>query len=335
MNITPEMKQQLEAQKAQCIFCKIISKEQESKIVFEDEMTLSILDIYPAIKGHTVAMLKEHYPIMPYIPANEFKHFFGLMPALCKAVKDAMVMTSINVFIASGGAAGQQAPHFLIHLFPREKGDSFNNFIFKETEELAEKEQGMLGNNFPIMMGNHFKRNPAKWHQGPGEIPNFLTSISTKDKVIYEDELVLVVIPKKGAVAGHLIVYSKTEESDIAKLSSDESAHFFYVASFAATAVFEGLGAQGSNIILKSGTSDDNPEGRLSIHILPRNPEDGLQGMLWKPEQPSYSLDDVKERIKDKTWKISYKKEEKKMVVTEPKITSSGNEIKDAIERLR
>ena len=72
MQLTPEIKAQLQEQKKQCIFCKIISKEMDSKIVFEDKLTLAALDIRPAVKGHTLFMLKEHYPIMPYIQPEEF-----------------------------------------------------------------------------------------------------------------------------------------------------------------------------------------------------------------------------------------------------------------------
>ena len=125
MELTPEIKAQLQEQKKQCIFCKLISGEMPAKKVFEDSKTISLVDIYPARKGHTLFMLKEHYPIMPYIPADEFKHYFGLVPQLCNAVKNATVTTGINVFIANGGPAGQQAPHFLMHLFPRENADGF------------------------------------------------------------------------------------------------------------------------------------------------------------------------------------------------------------------
>jgi len=139
MNITPEMKQQLEEQKKQCIFCKIISKEMNGKVVFEDDQTIALLDIYPAIKGHTVFMLKEHYPMPAYFSGEEFKHKFSLIPELSKAIKSAMVRTGINVFIAIGGVAGQQAPHFLVHLLPREESDGFFNFLFdKQGEQLNE-----------------------------------------------------------------------------------------------------------------------------------------------------------------------------------------------------
>ena len=83
MNLTPEIKAQLAEQKKQCIFCKLISGEMEAKKVFEDDITIAMVDIHPAIKGHTLFMPKEHYPILPYMPQDEFKHLFGFYYLLC------------------------------------------------------------------------------------------------------------------------------------------------------------------------------------------------------------------------------------------------------------
>ena len=43
-----------------CIFCKIINKEIPSKIVYEDNDFLAMLDIAPATKGHVLILPKEH-----------------------------------------------------------------------------------------------------------------------------------------------------------------------------------------------------------------------------------------------------------------------------------
>ena len=50
--------------------------------------------------------------------------------------------------------------------------------------------------------------------------------------------------------------------------------------------VFEAVKAQGTNILLMSGESDDNPSGALAIHILPRWQDDDLQGLIWEPKLP-------------------------------------------------
>ena len=348
MEITPEVKAQLEEQKKQCIFCKIISKEQEGKIVFEDDLTLAVLDIFPLSKGHTVFLTKEHYPIMPYIPANEFNHLFGLLPALSKSIQETMLTTGMNVFIANGGPAGQRAPHFLIHLIPRENGDGIFNFMFKEGQKPTQKEISMLKNNMPIMMQNHFGRNLANWHIGKGDTPKHLEEISTSQEVIYEDEKVICIIPENSTVPGHLVIYSKTEEKEFEKLPQEDASHIFFTASFAATAVFEGLGAHGTNIIVKSGKTEDNSSNHLSIHIIPRKQDDNLQQLMWEPKPPKYDLDQIAKKIKDKTWQVSYKekKHQPKEIIIKPKVIkmsekttskklSAQDQIKKAIEQFK
>ena len=131
-NVPPEVQAQLEEQKKNCPFCKIISGEIESKKVYEDELMIGILDINPRIKGHMLLLPKEHYPILPFLPPETFKHMFSRMSSLVNALKESMLSTGCNVMIANGGVAGQQSPHFLVHLFPRENKDGFDKYGFEK-----------------------------------------------------------------------------------------------------------------------------------------------------------------------------------------------------------
>lgn len=119
-------------QKENCIFCKIIKGEIPSRKVFEDDILIAILDINPAGKGHTIVMPKEHYPILPVIPPDIFKHTFKTTKYLMRAVREGMVATGTTVFIANGAVAGQQSPHFLFHIIPRDEGDGLTNFSLPE-----------------------------------------------------------------------------------------------------------------------------------------------------------------------------------------------------------
>ena len=352
MEISPEVQAQLDEQKKQCIFCKIIKGETESKKVYEDDLMLGILDINPCVPGHMLLMPKEHYPIMPFLPPKTFKHLFGLMPKLISALKKAMISTGADVFIANGGIAGQQSPHFLIHLLPREKGDGVDNYALDEKKPLEESKlketNSMLAQNLPLMMKNHFARNPAKWHTGIVKTADFLTEIKKDQTTIYEDEKVLVVVPENPQCIGHLVIYSNEEKELLENLNEESSAHMFFTASFCATAVFEGLGAQGSNIILKTGVSQDNPDGRLCIHVLPRSENDGID-VVCKPMDPKPNLDDIAGKIKDEMFMVEYSlKEEKKpevidldkktTVITdkeEEKPKTPKDEIESAIKKLK
>ncbi len=352
MQLTPEVKAQLAEQKKDCVFCKIIKKEIQSKIVFEDEKTLGVLDIYPAVKGHTLYMLKEHYPIMPYLPVDDFTHLFGLLPQLTKAVKSAMVSIALNIFIANGGAAGQQYPHFLIHLMPRDEGDIFFQFLFNRKEKkLADDKMKQLQLSLGQIMQNYFLSSPQDWHTGFGGRPSYLQGIDTKGIVLYEDEKVLCLLPKLNIVEGQMELYSKLEEKYVEKLAIWDAVYLFTVGSFCASLLFQVAGAQGTNLLVKSGITDDNRDGQLCVHILPRAQNDSLQGLHWEPQQPKYNLDSIKDKIKEKMWTVKFKAEqagEKKTVTPEkviakevmiekkePEFLSAKDEIIRAIQRMQ
>lgn len=129
-----------ELQKKNCPFCKIVKKEIQAKVIYEDDIVIAILDIYPAARGHILLMPKEHYYIMQLIPQNDFNHLFNIGKELIKAIKEAMIVGKVSIFIASGPAAGQQTTHTLIHLIPREKDDKLEVLELKNTEESQEDE---------------------------------------------------------------------------------------------------------------------------------------------------------------------------------------------------
>src|SRR3989338_5246011 len=116
MQLSPEQQKAIDAQKAQCPFCKIVKGEIPSKKVYEDDQLLAILDINPAVKGHLLVMPKEHYPIMPLIPPQEFSHFFTTVQKIVSGLQSAMLSEGVTLFIANGWVAGQQSQHFMLHL---------------------------------------------------------------------------------------------------------------------------------------------------------------------------------------------------------------------------
>ncbi len=121
-NMSPEELRQL--QKQQCIFCQIISGKVPSKKIFEDQRCLAVLDINPATRGHLLLLPKEHYSIMPQVPAEELSHLFSISKLLSRLQLRALKVSGTNIFIANGPAAGQRAQHFMIHLIPRKEGDN-------------------------------------------------------------------------------------------------------------------------------------------------------------------------------------------------------------------
>lgn len=120
-NMSPEELANL--QKQQCIFCQIVSGKIPAKKVFEDEKCLAIIDINPAAKGHLLLLPKEHYAIMPQVPAPLLDHLTITSKKLSQVMLRALKVSGTNIFIANGLAAGQRSQHFMIHIIPRKEVD--------------------------------------------------------------------------------------------------------------------------------------------------------------------------------------------------------------------
>jgi len=121
-------------------------------------------------------------------------------------------------------------------------------------------------------------------------------------ETIYEDGFCTVTFAEKPCAVGHLTVLPK-EAVFLEDLSHEQSDHLFTVASYCATLLFEGLKAQGTNIIAANGPGAymaNESEDRVIVHIIPRTAEDGL-GLLWQPKQGDPTA------IKDAADKISSK----------------------------
>jgi histidine triad (HIT) family protein len=121
-NMTPE--QIAKQQKDNCIFCKIIAGEIPSKKVYEDTDFIGILDINPAADGHVLLLPKQHFQIMPQIPAE----IVGNLGIACSEISS-KIITAFNcegtsIFIANGAIAGQRSPHFISHIIPRFDNDN-------------------------------------------------------------------------------------------------------------------------------------------------------------------------------------------------------------------
>ena len=102
--------------KNDCLFCKIVNKEVDAKILYEDNDIMVILDAYPDTDGHTLVIPKKHYEDI-YSIADD------VLLKLIKIGKDnaKMLMTKLDksalTFLVNYGDA-QVIKHFHLHLLP-------------------------------------------------------------------------------------------------------------------------------------------------------------------------------------------------------------------------
>ena len=123
-----------------CIFCKIISKEIPTKILYEDEYTIAFLDAFPVAKGHTLVIPKQHYAKIQDLPSEINEKLFNTVHKLIPKVDS--LQGSTLVAIHNGKDSGQEMPHVHVHLIPRSKNDSAGTVhsMFKDKIELSDSE---------------------------------------------------------------------------------------------------------------------------------------------------------------------------------------------------
>lgn len=106
-----------------CIFCKIINKEIPSKIVYEDELVLAILDLSQATYGHTLVMPKKHYENIYEIDDETLAHLIKIVKKLAIKIKNKLNAKGINILNNNETAAGQSIMHLHFHIIPRYDND--------------------------------------------------------------------------------------------------------------------------------------------------------------------------------------------------------------------
>ncbi len=111
------------AEEEQCVFCHIASGKIPAKKVYEDDKVAAVLDINPATPGHILLVPKQHASIMPQMSEEVVAHIGMIAKQLSHALIRALKIDGTSIFAANGVAAGQRAPHFLLHVIPRSQND--------------------------------------------------------------------------------------------------------------------------------------------------------------------------------------------------------------------
>jgi histidine triad (HIT) family protein len=114
-----------------CIFCKIISKEIPSAILYEDKDTLAILDISQVTLGHTLILPKRHYDNFRNAPDDVFAHCMSVVKLITDKLETAFQPAGFNLISNYGEAAGQSVNHLHFHLIPRYDGNDGLTLTFK------------------------------------------------------------------------------------------------------------------------------------------------------------------------------------------------------------
>jgi histidine triad (HIT) family protein len=110
----------------QCTFCDLIHGAGEASICYEDGESVAFMDIQPVNAGHVLVVSRRHYENLEDVPGELAMHLFRVATKLAPAVKMVANADGMNIVVNSGTAAGQDEPHYHVHVIPRCAGDGFD-----------------------------------------------------------------------------------------------------------------------------------------------------------------------------------------------------------------
>lgn len=109
-----------------CTFCDLIHGAGEVSICFEDAESIAFMDIQPVNAGHVLVVPRAHHERLEDLPSDLAMHLFDVATKLAPAAKQVAGADGMNIVVSSGRAAGQDEPHFHVHVIPRRAGDGFD-----------------------------------------------------------------------------------------------------------------------------------------------------------------------------------------------------------------
>lgn len=99
-----------------CLFCKIVKGELNTKFLFEDEHVVAFKDISPKARVHVLVVPKKHISSLAHLDSNDQ----SLMGHLTLKLKDIALEQGLpdgfKIQVNTGRAAGQEVDHIHYHL---------------------------------------------------------------------------------------------------------------------------------------------------------------------------------------------------------------------------
>lgn len=115
-----------QAEHPRCTFCDLIHGAAEVSICYEDADAFAFMDIQPVNNGHVLVIPRDHYESLLDVPPQIGMHLFQVTMRLANAVRAVTGNDDMNIVVNSGAAAGQDEPHYHVHIIPRRAGDGFD-----------------------------------------------------------------------------------------------------------------------------------------------------------------------------------------------------------------
>ncbi len=106
-----------------CVFCQIVAGEAEAFVVASGPTAVAFLDIAPLARGHTLVVPTRHVRDLLDGGAQALQEVAPVVEEAAHLLVGRLDADGLNLFQSTGAAAGQEVPHFHVHLVPRWRDD--------------------------------------------------------------------------------------------------------------------------------------------------------------------------------------------------------------------
>lgn len=119
------------------------------------------------------------------------------------------------------------------------------------------------------------------WHDPdvPGCLFCQIISREIPGHVVLDNDAFVAFLDTRPVFKGHVLLVPRAHVETLPDLPAELAAGFIEAAQRIATAVKDGLGAQGSFVAINNTVSQSVPH--LHLHVVPRTKGDGLRGFFW------------------------------------------------------
>lgn len=126
------------SQNTACVFCDIVAGRAPAYIIYEDSLSLCLLDINPYTKAHCLVIPRRHVPWWHDLTEEETKSLFSVARTVSQKIMEVYRPDFVSLF-----ARGRRIPHTHIFLIPTFGDDMIDRF-FNALERFQEAPPALM-----------------------------------------------------------------------------------------------------------------------------------------------------------------------------------------------
>ena len=117
--------------------------------------------------------------------------------------------------------------------------------------------------------------------------------IESKRGAVFDNGRIVALLHPTPSIVGHMLVTTRQHHSILEQVPDQELGEAFAIANALSVAVFEGVGAQGTNLLIQNGIAAGQHHAHFLINVLPRKEGDDIN-LQWQADDVSPErLDEV------------------------------------------